>query len=492
MDIWISIVVTFVLVLVNGYFSMSEMALVNARHVLLQHDADEGDKSAQRALGLAADSGQFLATIQVAITLVGFFASAAAATNLSDPLAQWLSGFNIGWLSVIAPGLAPVVITLIVSYLSIVVGELVPKRIALADAERVSKMVAGPLMVFQKIASPLVALTSASANGLSRLFGIKNADERQNVSEEEIKYMVTDNDELLEDEKRMIHDILDLGDMTVHEIMTPRVDVMFAEDTDTVRQTVERMRGTGYSRLPVYHEDIDRIVGIVHFKDLVAPLMDGKEHEPVAEYAYEAMFVPETKDLFPLLAEVPSPELYRVSHEEALPTTLSYKLLEKNVEAARLQQKLKVGQYLPTVGIGAGYMYHNLLDKDRPFGMVFATVAIPISDWWGGSHAIRKQKLQVKAAEYSRQNANELLLVQMRKLWNELEESYKQVKLSEESIATAEENVRLNTDYYKAGTVTLSDLLDAQSLLQQSRDQYTGDYTAYLIKRTEYLQATGR
>lgn len=195
---------------------------------------------------------------------------------------------------------------------------------------------------------------------------------------------------------------------------------------------------------------------------------------------------------FTLPAEVPSPELYRVSHEEALPTTLSYKLLEKNVEAARLQQKLKVGQYLPTVGIGAGYMYHNLLDKDRPFGMVFATVAIPISDWWGGSHAIRKQKLQVKAAEYSRQNANELLLVQMRKLWNELEESYKQVKLSEESIATVEENVRLNADYYKAGTVTLSDLLDAQSLLQQSRDQYTGDYTAYLIKRTEYLQATGR
>ena len=195
---------------------------------------------------------------------------------------------------------------------------------------------------------------------------------------------------------------------------------------------------------------------------------------------------------FTLPAEVPSPELYRVSHEEALPTTLSYKLLEKNVEAARLQQKLKVGQYLPTVGIGAGYMYHNLLDKDRPFGMVFATVAIPISDWWGGSHAIRKQKLQVKAAEYSRQNANELLLVQMRKLWNELEESYKQVKLSDVSVATAEENVRLNTDYYKAGTVTLSDLLDAQSLLQQSRDQYTGDYTAYLIKRTEYLQATGR
>ncbi len=304
MDIGISIVVTFLLVLVNGYFSMSEMALVNAKHVLLQKDADEGDKKAQRALSLASDSGQFLATIQVAITLVGFFASAAAATNLSDPLAQWLSGFGVGWLSVIAPGLAPVLITLIVSYLSIVVGELVPKRMALADAERVSKTVAGPLMVFQKVARPLVALTSASANGLSRLLRIKNADERQSVSEEEIKYMVTDNDELLPDEKRMIHDILDLGDMTVHEIMQPRVDMILVEDMETVRQAVDRMRGTGYSRLPVFHEDIDRIVGIVHYKDLVGPLMDGKENEPVADYAYEALFVPETKDLFPLLSEM--------------------------------------------------------------------------------------------------------------------------------------------------------------------------------------------
>ena len=304
MDIGISIVVTFLLVLVNGYFSMSEMALVNAKHVLLQKEADEGDKKAQRALGLASDSGQFLATIQVAITLVGFFASAAAATNLSDPLAQWLSGFGVGWLSIIAPGLAPVLITLIVSYLSIVVGELVPKRMALADAERVSKTVAGPMMVFQKVARPLVALTSASANGLSRLLRIKNADERQSVSEEEIKYMVTDNDELLPDEKRMIHDILDLGDMTVHEIMQPRVDMILVEDTETVRQAVDRMRGTGYSRLPVFHEDIDRIVGIVHYKDLVGPLMDGKENEPVADYAYEALFVPETKDLFPLLSEM--------------------------------------------------------------------------------------------------------------------------------------------------------------------------------------------
>ena len=304
MDIGISIVVTLVLVLVNGYFSMSEMAVVNAKQVMLQKEADEGDRRAKRALALATDSGNFLATIQVAITLVGFFASAAASTNLSNPLAQWFSGWGIDWLTFIAPALSPILITLAVSYLSIVVGELVPKRIALSDAERVSKMVAGPLGVFRTIAKPLVWLTSASANALSCLFHIKSSDDRQSVSEEEIKYIVKDNDELLDDEKRMIHDILDLGDMTVREVMQPRVDMIFVEDVETVRQAVDRMRGTGYSRLPVYREDYDTIVGIVHYKDLVAPILDGKGDEPVGHYAYEALFVPETKDVYPLLSEM--------------------------------------------------------------------------------------------------------------------------------------------------------------------------------------------
>lgn len=189
---------------------------------------------------------------------------------------------------------------------------------------------------------------------------------------------------------------------------------------------------------------------------------------------------------------LPSPETYRIDLMSALPTTVAYKLLDKNVEASRLQYKLKVGQNLPSVGIGAGYMYHNILDTDHSFGMIFATVSVPLTDWWGGSHAIRKQKLQLKAAEYTRQDTNEKLLLQMQKLWNELEEAYKQAKISEESVKTTEENVRLSTDYYQVGTETLSDLLNAQSLLQQSRDQYTDDYTNYLIKRTEYLQATGR
>ncbi|WP_165042949.1 hemolysin family protein [Adlercreutzia sp. ZJ138] len=136
--------------------------------------------------------------------------------------------------------------------------------------------------------------------GMFELFNRKN----QSLSEEEIKSMVEGNDELLADEKRMISDILDLRDMAVREIMIPRVDMILVEDVETIRQALDRMRGTGYSRLPVYHEDCDNITGIIHFKDLIAPLMDGRCDDTVADYAYEAMFVPESKDVFPLLAEM--------------------------------------------------------------------------------------------------------------------------------------------------------------------------------------------
>lgn len=144
-----------------------------------------------------------------------------------------------------------------------------------------------------------------STKGIKGLFGFLGAPRRASMSaEDEIKDFVADNDELLEDEKRMIHEILDLGDMDAGEIMTPRVDMILVEDTETVRQAVERMMGTGYSRLPVFHEDIDRIVGIVHYKDLVAPVLDGRGDDLAVDYAFEPLFVPESKDVFPLLTEM--------------------------------------------------------------------------------------------------------------------------------------------------------------------------------------------
>lgn len=305
MDIALSILVTFLLTLVNGYFSMSEMALSTARKVLLDHDAEEGDARAATAADMIEDPTQFLAAIQVAITLVGFFSSAFAATSLSEPLGLWLSSFGMDVS--IANGLATVLITLIVSYFSIVVGELVPKRIAMADAEGVSKRVAGFLRGFSHAVKPLIWLTSASANGIARLLHVKSTEDRQEVSEDEIKYMVTDSDELSDEEKSMIHEVIDLGDTIAREVMVPRVDMCAMREDATLNEVLSVMRRTGFSRIPIYRGNVDRIVGIAHIKDLISPIIDdGRGTEKISRHMRTPDFVPDTKDIIPLLSEMQS------------------------------------------------------------------------------------------------------------------------------------------------------------------------------------------
>lgn len=283
------------------------MALVNARHAILERDAEAGDKKARCALDVASDSGSFLAAIQVAITLVGFFASACAATTLSEPLAAWFDTFGIPASQILAPFL----ITLLVSYISIVIGELVPKRIALADAEGVSKKVAGFLRAFAKIVHPLVWLTNQSANALARIFGVHNVDDRQSVSGDEIKYLVTDAEDITDEEKGMIHDIFDLGDAVAREVMTPRIDCTMEQDSTSCIEVLNLMHQTGFSRIPIYHEDMDHIVGIAHIKDLITPIIENNAAQvPIKQYIREADFVPETKDVIPLLSEM------RTSHDQ--------------------------------------------------------------------------------------------------------------------------------------------------------------------------------
>lgn len=302
MSIGVAILITAVLILGNSYFSAAEMSLCVARRTRLQAFIDEGRPGAKRALALAEEPDEVLATIQVYITLLAFFASAVAATTFSDPFAQMLAGLGVP--ANVANPLSTVLITLLVSYITIVVGELFPKRVGLSDPEGWSIRLAPSFLFFQKLAKPLVVLTAASSNALAKIFGVRSAEERQVVSEEEIKYIVTDNKELLPDEKRMIHEIIDLGDTVAHEIMTPRPDMIFVEDIETVKQALDRMRGTGYSRLPVFHEDHDRIVGVVMYKDLVPALMDDRADDPVGDYVNEAYFVPENKDIFPMLSEM--------------------------------------------------------------------------------------------------------------------------------------------------------------------------------------------
>ena len=173
-------------------------------------------------------------------------------------------------------------------------------------------------------------------------------------------------------------------------------------------------------------------------------------------------------------------------------TLPEYQLLGKQVEAANLQKKIAVGQNLPSVAIGAGYNYHNLLDNNHTFGMLFATVSVPISDWWSGSHVIKRRQIEhQKAVEQLEDNA-QLLQIRMQNAWNGVEESYQQLLLSQRSIEQAEENLRLNRDYYRAGTSKMSDLLEAQFLYQQALDHHTDAFADYQNKLLEYRQATGQ
>jgi outer membrane protein TolC len=178
--------------------------------------------------------------------------------------------------------------------------------------------------------------------------------------------------------------------------------------------------------------------------------------------------------------------------DEGISRLPEYQLLGKQVEAAGLQKKMAIGQNLPSVAVGAGYNYHNLLDNNHTFAMLFATVSVPITDWWGGSHAIKRKKIeQQKAQELLEDNA-ELLKIRIQNAWNGVEESYLQLLLAKRSIEQAEENLRLNRDYYKAGTSRMSDLLEAQLLYQQSHDRHTDAFAEYQNKLLEYRHSTGR
>ena len=182
----------------------------------------------------------------------------------------------------------------------------------------------------------------------------------------------------------------------------------------------------------------------------------------------------------------------RQDHVAALAATPQYRLLEKNVESNRLQHKIKVGENLPTVSGGAVYTYNNLMGNGRGVGMLMATVSVPISGWWGGSHAIKKQKLAYEQARDQMADASQKLVINMNNCWANVETSHKQLTIARKSIEQSEENLRLNNDYYRAGTTTMSDLLDAQSSYQQSRDKYVDAYIGYQQNLLKYRQATGQ
>ena len=201
----------------------------------------------------------------------------------------------------------------------------------------------------------------------------------------------------------------------------------------------------------------------------------------------------ETIDVVSSAAEdVPElPFALRQDHQTALATTPQYRLLEKNVESHRLQHKMKVGQNLPNVGVGASYSYNDFFEKSSS-AMVFAAVQVPISGWWGGSHAIKKQKLALQDAQEQMEDNGQKLVIRMNNAWAAVETSHKKLLIAHDAIEQAEENLRLNRDYYRVGSTKMSDLLLAQQQYQQARDRYTDAFADFQTKQLEYRQATGQ
>lgn len=191
------------------------------------------------------------------------------------------------------------------------------------------------------------------------------------------------------------------------------------------------------------------------------------------------------------------PTIYYVEASEGVSWRVESQLLDLQVNAAEKQTQMEIGKNLPQVAVGAGYSaYYMNVNADNTannhFGMVFGTVTVPITDWWGGGHAIKKSRLAEQIARNERESNRQLLAVQTQQNWNELDEAYNQLLISQKSIDLAKENLRMQQDYFDAGTATLSNLLDAQSMYQQSMDGFTEAYVNYQVKKCTYLQNTGR
>ena len=264
----------FILILINAFFAMSEIAIISLNDAKMEKMAEDGDKKAKQVLKLTKNSSNFLSTIQIGVTLAGFLTSAVAAQNfavmLTDALAKTsvVKVIPVGAISVIST----ILITLVMSYFSLVLGELAPKKFAMQKSEKISFAVTPILLGFSKLTKPFVKLLSASTNLIVRMFGLDpNADE-ETVTEEEIRMMVDVGQEkgVIEDsQKEMINNVFEFDDIDVADIMTHRTDMECVDVEDSLQDVVKTSMEHGYSRIPVYEEDPDNVVGIIYIKDLL-------------------------------------------------------------------------------------------------------------------------------------------------------------------------------------------------------------------------------
>lgn len=294
--LWLPLLLQVVLIALNAFFACAEIAVISINDAKLAKLISEGDKRAIRLGRLTSQPARFLATIQVAITVSGFLGSAFAADNFAGLLVEAMVGWGVSIPASTLNSIAVVVITLILSYFTLIFGELVPKRVAMKKAEQLALGMSAPISVISKVFAPVVWLLTISTNGVLRLLGIDPKAEDEEVSEEEIRMMVdvgTEKGVIDDDEKRMIQNVFEFDDLTADEIATHRTEmvVLWAEDSDEEWETV--IRENRHTLYPICGKDIDDVVGVLSAKDYLR--LDSRDRETVMQEAVRAAyFVPDT------------------------------------------------------------------------------------------------------------------------------------------------------------------------------------------------------
>lgn len=303
-SILVQILILVILTLINAFFAGAEMALVSVNKSKLSILAEEGNKKAVLILKLLAEPTNFLSTIQVAITLSGFFASASAATGISKPLGNTLELLKIPY----ADQIAFVLVTMILSFTTLVYGELIPKRVALQKAELFSMYSIGIVVFVSKIASPFVKLLTFSTNTTLKILGMKSENLEELISKEEIQLMIERGKEqgvFNNIEHDMINSIFEFDNKLAKEIMTPRINVFAIDIADPKEEYFNDLFEMKYSRIPVYEEEVDNIIGVLYIKDLLAEARKvGFDQIDIRGILHEPYLVPERKNIDELFKEM--------------------------------------------------------------------------------------------------------------------------------------------------------------------------------------------
>lgn len=297
--------ITFILLLIlaNGLFAMSEIALVSARKVRLQQRAAEGNAGAQAALELAETPNRMLSTIQVGITLIGILSGAFAGATLANSLAGWLAG--IPWLAPYSQALSLAVVVIAITYLSLVAGELIPKRLALGNPERIAMAMARPMKALSGLASPLVRLLSASTDLGLRLLGVKQQIEPP-ITEEEIKVLIeqgTQSGVFKESEQDIVEGVFRFADRTVDSIMTPHTEITWLDLEDPFEENLKIVIESQHSLYPVARASLDDCQGVLQARDLLASNLCGEQVD-LTSLLKAPLFVPESMPALKALEEI--------------------------------------------------------------------------------------------------------------------------------------------------------------------------------------------